>query len=92
MGKGQAVAFDAWLEKELEKMRAERGFYPMLKEIGAECSPPRTVDFIYRSLRRLADGGRLSKDAMQVYNSKNKKGDSTNAKSKTSRSKAKAKR
>jgi len=88
MGKGQAVAFDAWLEKELEKMRAERGFYPMLKEIGAACSPPRTVDFIYRSLRRLADGGRLSKAAMQVYNSKNKKGDS-NEKSKTSRSKVK---
>lgn len=71
MGKGQVIAFDAFIEKKLEAMRAERGFYPALKDIGAVCTPPQTNGVITRSLRRLAAAGRLSKEAMQVYNAKN---------------------
>ena len=71
MGKGQVLVFDAFIEKKLETMRAEMGFYPTLKEIGAQCTPPQPPDCVFRSLRRLAAAGRLSKEALLVYNAKN---------------------
>lgn len=71
MGKGQVVAFDAFIEKKVETMKNELGFYPALKEIGAKCTPPQPTDYIFRSLHRLAAAGRLSKEAMMVYNAKN---------------------
>ena len=71
MGKGQVIAFDAFIEKKVEMMKNEMGFYPALKEIGAQCTPPQPSDCVFRSLRRLAAAGRLSKEALQVYNAKN---------------------
>ena len=71
MGKGQVIAFDAFIEKKVETMRNEMGFYPALKEIGAQCTPPQPSDCVFRSLRRLAAAGRLSKEALLVYNAKN---------------------
>lgn len=71
MGKGQVIAFDAFIEKKVKVMRDELGFYPALKEIGAQCTPPQPTDCVFRSLRRLAAAGRLSKEALLVYNAKN---------------------
>ena len=71
MGKGQIIAFDAFIEKKVEMMKNEMGFYPALKEIGAQCIPPQPSDCVFRALRRLAAAGRLSKEALQVYNAKN---------------------
>ena len=71
MGKGQVLVFDAFIEKKLETMRAEMGFYPTLKEIGAQCTPPQPAATVFRALRRLAAAGRLSKEALLVYNAKN---------------------
>lgn len=81
MGKGQVLAFDAYVEKRMNELRAKNGFYSTLKEIADSCTPPTRTDFIDRSLRRLAAAGRLSKEALQVYNAKNNlkniKGDTT---------------
>jgi hypothetical protein len=71
MGKGQVLVFDAYIEKQVEKLRAELGFYPTLKEIGDSCTPKYPPSYIDRSLRRLAAAGRLSKEALLVYNAKN---------------------
>ena len=71
MGKGQVLVFDEYIEKQVEKLKAKRGFYPSLREIADSCVPPSRPDFIDRSLRRLAAAGRLSKDALLVYNAKN---------------------
>ena len=72
-GKGQIIAFDATLEKKLEEMRKEIGFYPSLKEIGLRFNPPHSPFFIDRALRRLREAGRLSAEACLVYASKTKK-------------------
>ena len=72
-GKGQIIACDATLEKKLEELRKEKGFYPSLKEIGESYSPVHSPFFIDRALRRLSAAGRLSDEARQVYNSKTKK-------------------
>ena len=71
MGKGQVLVFDAYVEKKLEELKAKRGYYPTLKDIGDNCIPPTRADFVDRSLLRLAAAGRLSKEAMRVYNAKN---------------------
>ncbi len=71
MGKGQVLVFDAFIEKTIEAMRAELGYYPPLKKIGERCTPPQLPDCVFRSINRLAAAGRLSKEAMQVYNAKN---------------------
>ena len=71
MGKGQVLVFDAYVEKRLEELKAKCGYYPSLREIGDNCVPPTRPDYINRSLRRLAAAGRLSKDALLVYNAKN---------------------
>lgn len=71
MGKGQVLVFDAFIEKQVEKLKAERGYYPTLKEIGESCTPPTYAAHVHSSLRRLAAAGRLSKEARQVYNAKN---------------------
>lgn len=71
MGKGQVLVFDAFVEKKLEELRMRRGYYPTLKEIGENCVPPTRPDCVFRSLRRLAAAGRLSKEALTVYNAKN---------------------
>lgn len=71
MGKGQVLVFDAFVEKTLEALKAEKGFYPTLKEIGERCTPPQPAAYIHRSLVRLAAAGRLPKEALLVYNAKN---------------------
>jgi len=71
MGKGQVLVFDAFIQNKLEELRAKRGFYPTLKEIADNCIPPQSSNVVFRSLRRLAAAGRLSKEALQVYNAKN---------------------
>ena len=71
MGKGQVLVFDAFVEKTLESLKTEKGFYPTLREIGERCTPPQPPDCIFRSINRLAAAGRLSKEARQVYNAKN---------------------
>lgn len=71
MGKGQVLVFDEYIEKQLEKLKTELGYYPTLREIGNQCIPVARADFVDRSLRRLAAAGRLSKEAMRVYNAKN---------------------
>lgn len=71
MGKGQVLVFDAFIEKKLEELRAKLGYYPSLREIAESCVPPTRPDYINRSLRRLAAAGRLSKEALMVYNAKN---------------------
>ena len=52
-GKGQIISFDATLEKKLEELRKEKGFYPSLKEIGENYTPKHSASFIDRALRRL---------------------------------------
>lgn len=76
VGKGQVIAFDASVLSRIEELRKEKGYYPMLKEIGASFTPPCSAVFVFRSLRRLSEAGRLSEEASQVYDSKNKKGKS----------------
>jgi len=71
MGKGQVLVFDAFVEKKLMELKSEKGFYPTLREIGECCTPPQPAATVFRALRRLAAAGRLSKEAMQVYNAKN---------------------
>ena len=71
MGKGQVLVFDTYIEKRLEELKTKFGYYPSLREIAENCTPPTRTDYVYRSLRRLAAAGRLSKEAMQVYNAKN---------------------
>lgn len=71
MGKGQVLVFDAFIEKTLESMKAELGYYPPLKKIGERCTPPQSNSVITRSLTRLAAAGRLTKEARLVYNAKN---------------------
>lgn len=68
---GPVLVFDEFVERTLEAMKAELGHYPPLKKIGERCTPPQPVACVDRSLRRLAAAGRLSKEAMQVYNAKN---------------------
>lgn len=89
MGKGQVLVFDAFIEKTIEAMRAELGYYPPLKKIGERCTPPQPANCIHRSLNRLAAAGRLSKEALQVYDAKNNfkyiTGDTTREKSSKSR-------
>jgi hypothetical protein len=77
IGKGQVVAFDAALEKKLEEMKKARGYYPTLKDVAESFTPAHTVTFIFRSLRRLSEAGRLSDEANRVYDSKNKKGENS---------------
>ena len=72
-GKGQIIAFDATLEKKLEELRKEKGFYPSLKEIGESYTPAHSPFFIDRALRRLKEAGCLSAEACLVYASKTKK-------------------
>ena len=55
----------------MAEIKAERGFYPTLKEIADRCVPPTSTSYVDRSLRRLAAAGRLPKDALLVYNAKN---------------------
>jgi hypothetical protein len=71
MGKGQVLVFDTYIEKQVEKLKRVHGFYPILKEIGDSCIPPCSPNYVDRALRRLAAAGRLSKEALQVYNAKN---------------------
>jgi hypothetical protein len=71
MGKGQVLVFDAFVEKTLESLKTEKGFYPTLREIGERCIPPQPAPYIHRALIRLAAAGRLSQEARQVYNAKN---------------------
>ena len=71
MGKGQVLVFDAFIEKKLMELKSEKGFYPTLREIGECCTPPQPAATVFRALRRLAAAGRLSKEALQVYNAKN---------------------
>ena len=71
MGKGQVLVFDAFIEKKLMELKSEKGFYPTLREIGECCTPPQPAATVFRALRRLAAAGRLSKEALLVYNAKN---------------------
>lgn len=71
MGKGQVLVFDASIEKKIKELYEKNGFYPTLKEIGDSHTPPTSANYVDRSLRRLAAAGRLSKEALQVYNAKN---------------------
>jgi len=71
MGKGQVLVFDEFIEKTIETMRAELGYYPTLRQIGERCTPPQYAAYVYSSVKRLAAAGRLSKEALQVYNAKN---------------------
>ena len=71
MGKGQVLVFDTYIEKRLEELKTKFGYYPSLREIAENCIPPTRTDYVDRSLRRLAAAGRLSKEALQVYNAKN---------------------
>ena len=71
MGKGQVLVFDAFVEKKLMELKSEKGFYPTLREIGECCTPPQPAAIVFRSLCRLAAAGRLSKEALLVYNAKN---------------------
>jgi hypothetical protein len=71
MGKGQVLVFDAFIEKTIEAMRAELGYYPPLKRIGERCTPPQPANCVHRALNRLAAAGRLSQEARLVYNAKN---------------------
>jgi len=71
MGKGQVLVFDAFIEKTIEAMRAELGYYPTLKKIGERCTPPQPPSCIFRSINRLTAAGRLSQEARLVYNAKN---------------------
>ena len=91
-GKGFVIAFDAALENRMEELKKGLGFYPTLRELGASFSPPLSADFIFRSLRRLADAGRLSEEARQVYDSKNNKKGKTNENVKTVKQVKKARR
>lgn len=79
MGKGETAAFNAALEKKLNEMYAMRGFYPSLREIGENLSPPRSPDYVFRALRRLSAAGKLTPEAELIYNSK-KKQENTNDK------------
>ena len=71
MGKGQVLVFDEFIEKTIETMRTELGYYPTLRQIGERCTPPQSNSVVTRSLHRLAAAGRLSKEALQVYSTKN---------------------
>ena len=71
MGKGQVLVFDTYIEKRLEELKTKFGYYPSLREIAENCIPPTRTDYVDRSLRRLAAAGRLSKEALLVYNAKN---------------------
>jgi hypothetical protein len=90
-GKGQIFALDAKMIILVEKFRQEKEYYPTLREIGETFNPPLPAVTVFRSLRRLAAAGKLSPEAMQVYDSKNiNKGDThenniKKHKSKTSR-------
>lgn len=91
MGKGQVLVFDASVEKKMEELYRKNGFYPTLKEIGESHVPPTSANYIDRALRRLAAAGRLSKEALLVYNAKNNlkyiKGDTTHENRKSSKAK-----
>jgi len=88
MGKGQVLVFDAFVEKKLMELKSEKGFYPTLRQIGECCTPPQPAAHIHRSLRRLAAAGRLPKEALLVYNTKNNiKGDTTHEERKSSKAK-----
>lgn len=71
MGKGQVLVFDTYIEKRLEELQTKFGYYPSLREIAENCIPPTRPDYVHRSLRRLAAAGRLTKEALLVYNAKN---------------------
>jgi hypothetical protein len=87
MGKGQVLVFDEYIEKRVEALKSELGYYPSLREIGDSCVPPAGWGVVDRSLRRLAAAGRLSKEALRVYNAKNNiknvTGDTTHEKRKS---------
>lgn len=74
MGKGQVLVFDTFIEKKLEEMRTELGYYPTLRELGERCIPPQTPFCVRSSLRRLSAAGRLTDEADKVYNSKKETG------------------
>jgi hypothetical protein len=72
MGKGEILALDAKMQILVEEWRQEKGFYPSLREMGETFNPRLPAALVSRSLRRLAAAGKLSEEAMQVYNPKNK--------------------
>jgi hypothetical protein len=92
MGKGQVLVFDEYVEKKLEKLRNDLGYYPSLREIANNCIPPTRADFVYRSLRRLAAANRLPKEALSVYNAKNNQKNITGEKTDEKRTGSKIKK
>lgn len=70
-GKGLTFAIDAKINTFVEEWRRAKEYYPSLREISENFDPPRSVGLVHHHLRRLAAAGRLSQEAMQVYDSKN---------------------
>lgn len=71
MGKGQVLVFDNFIETKLDALKKELGYYPTLRQLGERCVPPQPPSVVRSSLRRLAATGRLTKEALRVYDSKN---------------------
>jgi len=69
-GKGQIFVLDVAMQKHVEKLRREKGFYPTLRVIGETFDPPLSPALVFRSLRRLAAAGKLAPEAELIYNSK----------------------
>lgn len=69
--RGQLVEFDKILVNRVETMKTELGYYPSLRLIGQSFTPPYSHSHVFNRLRFLAAAGRLSQEAMQVYDSKN---------------------
>ena len=91
MGRGEMAAFNAALAEKIEAMRAARGFYPTLREIGEALTPPRTPEYIFHALRRLQAEGRLTPEAELIYNSKKIKENTHDKTGKDAKTKSRAK-
>lgn len=71
--RGQLVEFDKELIIRVEAMKENLGYYPSLRQIGQSFAPPYSHSHVFTRLRFLADAGRLSKDAAEIYNYRNHK-------------------
>jgi len=67
---GPVLVFDEFIKKQIETLKMKHGYHPSIQQLSKSCTPPQPDEVIQNSLLRLATAGRLTKEAVQIYNIK----------------------
>jgi len=67
---GPVLVFDEFIKKQIETLKMKHGHHPSIQQLSKSCTPPQPDEVIQNSLLRLATAGRLTKEAVQIYNIK----------------------